>query len=255
MSVTKPWENHQKVVKKYIDDNGYDDFLREPTIKGTMFVGENDTTVEEFKRLVKNKDWDRKWESAIFDAGIGNPERFSLYPKSSGNYIHCAYHLSEYERIHGVDISELDCIVEVGCGYGAMATVCRQAGFGGEYIMFDLPIFNEIQNEYMESGGHYGGFSCITEINKLINGDVPKDSMFISTWAVSEMPTEYRDKILGIVPKFNEVLIAYQSEFEGMNIYGYFEEWQKGITTHTWETVPCVDTNHRYLFGHNFYEC
>jgi hypothetical protein len=125
MSVTKPWENHQKVVKKYIDDNGYDNFLREPTIKGTMFVGENDTTVEEFKRLVKNKDWDRKWESAIYDAGIGNPERFSLYPKSSGNYIHCAYHLSEYERIHNIDISELDCIVEVGCGYGAMAKVCR----------------------------------------------------------------------------------------------------------------------------------
>jgi hypothetical protein len=241
MNVTKPWENHQKVVKQYIDDNGYDNFLREPTIKGTMFVGENDTTVEEYKRLVRNKDWDRKWESAIYDAGIGNPERFSLYPKSSGNYIHCAYH-------------ELDCIVEVGCGYGAMANVCRQAGFSGEYIMFDLPIFSKLQSEYMYLNGHINGHMCIETIDMFLSTEVPQNSMFISTWAVSEMPTEYRDKILGIVPKFNEVLIAYQSEFEGMNIYGYFEEWQKGIPTHTWETVPCVDTNHRYLFGHNFYQ-
>jgi hypothetical protein len=252
MSVTKPWENHQIAFGKYIESYGYDSFLREPTIKGTMFVGENDTTTEEFKRLVKNKDWDKKWEYAIYDAGIGNPERFSLYTKSSGNYIHCAYHLATYEGTHGIDISDLDCIVEVGCGYGAMANVCRQAGFTGEYIMFDLPVFSELQSNYLSTCGVGGVY--ISDIKELLSTEIPQNSMFISTWAVSEMPNDYRDKILCLASKFNEVLLAYQSEFEGMDIYTYFENWKKNIETHTWENIPCVDTNHRYLFGHNFYQ-
>lgn len=251
MTTTKPWERHQKVVKTYIEEYGYDNFLREPTIKGTMFVGDNDTSRQEFAELVKNPNWDSCWKDAIKDDGFGNPERFPLYPESSGNYIHCAYHLAKYEEAHKVKLSDLELILEVGCGYGAMSKVCRQAGFTGRYILFDLPIFNEIQSNYL-NGIPFTYF--IDDIGDLFGVEFGNSSMFISTWAVSEMPTDYRDSILNICPHFSEILLAYQCMFEGMDINSYFNEWQKKLTEHSWVNIEAMDPNHKYLFGHNFYE-
>jgi hypothetical protein len=251
MSTTDPWTKHQVIVKKYLEENGYENFLREPTIKGTMFVGDNETTRDEYCELVKNINYDKVWKHAIRDSGFGNPERFPFAPYSSGNYIHCAYHLAKFEEAHGVAVKDLDHILEVGAGYGAMATVCRQAGFTGKYVCFDLPIFSDIQRIYIGKNGYE--YITISEIRSLI-GDMPSDnSMFISTWAVSEMPEDYRMHILNQVPKYKNVLLAYQSFFEGMDINGFFDEWQKQYEQYSWVNMPCADEDHKYLFGRDFY--
>lgn len=252
MKTTKPWEKHQKIVTDYIDKYGYDNLLREPTIQGTMFVGDNDITRQEYYELVKNINYDKCWRQAIQDKGYGNPERFPLNPNTSGNYVHCAYHLSQFEEVHKVAVRDLDYITEVGAGYGAMATVCYKAGFRGKYICFDLPVFSEIQRQYILANTCLD-FGCYSDIRQLIELQPSDESMFISTWAVSEMPTSYRDNILNQVTKYKNILLAYQCFFEGMDINGYFEEWQKKYENFSWVNENCMDTNHKYLFGRDFY--
>jgi len=252
MNTTKPWTKHQGIVEAYIEKHGYDNFLREPTIKGTMFVGATSVTEEEYYQLVKNINWDSCWKDAIIDNGTGNPERFPLYPVSSGNYIHCAYHLSQFEEYHKVAVKDLDFIMEIGCGYGAMAKVCYQAGFRGQYILFDLPVFSEIQREYLKE---IPFCNYISDIKELLKVKIPVEkTMFISTWAVSEMPTGYRNNLLNLTPVFKNILLAYQCEFEKMDINSYFNEWVKGMENHTWVNIDTVDPNHKYLFGRYFYD-
>jgi hypothetical protein len=251
MKTTNPWTKHQDIVKRYIDENGYSNILREPTVKGTMFVGYNETTIAEWEYIVQNKDYDFKWRNAIKDDGFGNPERFPLNDKTSGNYIHCAYHLAKFEELHGVSVKDLNLIFEVGAGYGAMAKVCKQAGFNGTYVLMDLPIFSELQKNYLKTNYNYEFIQDIKQLNDI---EITKESLFISTWAVSEMPEEYREGILIKATEFNNILLAYQSYFEGMDIYEYFDKWKEKYSQFVWINTPCMDENHKYLFGRNFYE-
>lgn len=253
MSVTNPWAKHQSVVEAYLEYSGYDNALREPTIKGTMFVGDCSTTRVEYNELVKHEDYDNCWRKAIQDDGTFNPERFPLNPNTSGNYIHCAYHLMRLKIAHDIKVRDVSTIVEVGAGYGSMAKVCRQAGFKGTYYLFDLPIFSKLQSVYLANNSKY---EFITDLDKLSDLSISSkdNTLFISTWAASEMPEEYRDRVLNQVNKFKYVLLAYQSMFEGMDIYTYFEEWQQKTNQYVWLNEYCVDKNHRYLFGRNFYD-
>jgi hypothetical protein len=55
---------------------------------------------------------------------------------------------------------------------------------------------------------------------------MPADSMFISTWALSEMPLDLRDSILAMTSPFKTFLISYQEQFGEVDNSAFFTMWQ-----------------------------
>lgn len=117
-----------------------------------MVVGEAPYIETELTYLQASPSWP-KWREAICEVPHSPATRLSYYPRSSGNLIHQAYHLARWEERTGLDVATLRRIVEFGGGYGAMAQVCRQAGFRGEYYIYDFPELLLFQKFYLSMIG------------------------------------------------------------------------------------------------------
>ena len=74
--------------------------------------------------------------------------------------------------------------------------------------------------------------------------------MFIATWSISEAPISIRNSISPLVSQFDEFLITYQHQFQGVNNVVFFENWkssQRAIEWYEWE-IEHIPEN-RYLVG------
>ncbi len=240
------------------------EFLRWQPIKTTMFVVNDDYIVRELISLRRQDDWRKRWRGAIRESRIGHPTPFWLYPRSSGNLIHHAYHLTQFERNTGRSIDKIDFVLEFGGGYGSMCRLFHNLGYKGRYLIFDLPEFSALQRSYLLSIGlpvnevsifmsSRDGVSCISDIDELtriiknING---KNALFISTWAISETPKALRNLILPIIINFDYFLIAYHAKYCEIDNIDFFKQWKlttNNIQWSEWEIkhLPC---NH-YLIG------
>lgn len=231
------------------------DFLKWDVIKKTMYFQNNHVAAKELFFLLRH-DW-KKWKSAIRENDFGKPTPFILYPRSSGNLIHHAYHLAKYENITHQNVTKFDYIFEFGGGYGSMARLFQNLGFEGEYIIYDLPEFSLLQKSFLEKIGfkvsnHIGerGISCISNLNDI--PDLKGKILFIGTWSLSEAPVELRGQILNKVDA-SSYLLAYQSSFDGLNNIDDFNKIKnepKKMKWHEFE-IKHIPDNY-YLFGTHF---
>ena len=129
------------------------EFLRWDVILGTMFVGNEDYVVTELDYLRGKPDWSERWEKAIEEVESGFPIPFKKYPRSSGNLIHQAYHVSQLEEKTGVFLDQIDFICEFGGGYGCMCKLFHNLGFKGKYVIYDFPHFNALQKYFLKTVG------------------------------------------------------------------------------------------------------
>jgi len=134
---------------------------------------------------------------------------------SSTTNIKCNHHYYTYNLNTKKDILDFDRIVELGGGCGDMAKFIRNMGFRGEYIIIDLPEILKIQDYNLH------GYDV-----ELTTSTIPyKDStLFISTWALSECPMDWRHKVISELNPQN-YLITYQQNFEGISNEEYFKDW------------------------------
>ena len=130
-----------------------------------------------------------------------------------------ADHLLKYDEFNDIsEIKEMKTIVEIGGGYGDMASLIHKFGFEGDYYMFDFPEIHELQKYYLGRQG----FSHIKYISDV--EEVPESAnLTIGTWSLSEMKDELRD---GIIDKINSEhwLITYQNNIFGNSNHKYFVE-------------------------------
>lgn len=134
---------------------------------------------------------------------------------SSTTNIKCNHHYYTYNLNTKKDILDFDRIVELGGGCGDMAKFIRNMGFRGEYIIIDLPEILKIQDYNLH------GYDV-----ELTTSTIPyKDNtLFISTWALSECPMDWRHKVISELNPQN-YLITYQQNFEGISNEEYFKDW------------------------------
>ena len=228
------------------------DFLKWDVIKKTMYFQNNHAAAKELFFLLRH-DW-KKWKPAIRENDFGKPTPFILYPNSSGNLIHHAYHLAKYENITHQNVRKFDYIFEFGGGYGSMARLFQNLGFEGEYIIYDIPEFSLLQKLYLENIGfkvsnHIGerGISCISDINSIPN--LKGKILFVGTWSLSEAPVNLRDRILHKVDA-NSFLMAYQSSFCGIKNKDYFKKIKNKYNKLKWDEFEIKHIpNNFYLFG------
>ncbi|MCA9730691.1 hypothetical protein KC799_01085 [candidate division KSB1 bacterium] len=238
-------------------------FLRWDVMLETMVVTNPHYMAVELNHLLAMPEWANRWKDAVREPHMGWPVPYNGYMESSGNLLHLAYHLSQFEQKTGRRIDEMEYIFEFGGGYGAMSHLCYALGFQGKYVIFDFPIFAALQTFYLKALGHkildsveefkyaYEGILCLSEIEQieevLPTGNDIDPALMIATWSLSEVPFELRAQILENVDLFHAFLIAYQDIFEKRDNERFFKEWQESLLSFKSESWPI-----KHLPG-NFY--
>ena len=240
-------------------------FLRWEVISGTMFVAYARYISTELNYLKHRSDWNTRWRVAIKESPVGHPVLYIFYPASSGNLIHHAYHLAQFEEKTGAQIHNMDYVFEFGGGYGSMCRLFFNLGFHGKYIIFDLPSFSALQRYYIKTIGlpihsvdtfrkSKTGVICLSDIQQLnvllADRIEASNSMFIATWSISESPITIRDSVLPLTSKFKSFLIAYQDRFREANNVDFFSNWKDNnrvVTWHSWRIEHIPGNN--YLVG------
>jgi hypothetical protein len=262
------WLSHMNVLQENILNRDPRRFLRWNVILRTMFAGNESYISTELKYLKNCLDWNMRWTSAIEESSVGHPVLYPFYPKSSGNLIHHAYHVAQFEEKTGIKVHNMNYVFEFGGGYGSMCRLLFNLGFKGKYIIFDLPPFSALQRYFLKNIGlpvlssntfnkQETGILCLSDVRELkdllAEHKEKSNSIFITTWSISESPISIRELILPQIIDFSSFLIAYQDRFGGINNLDYFKNWQDTYKVVTWysskiEHLP----GNNYLFGINF---
>ena len=235
------WKQNINSLRDLVLTDNPREFLRWDVILETMFVGNEDYVVKELDHLRGKPDWDERWEKAIEEVETGFPIPFNRYPRSSGNLIHQAYHVTQLEEKTGVFPDQLDFVCEFGGGYGCMCKLFHNLGFKGNYVIYDFPHFSALQKYFLKTVGikvhefdkfksEKTGVACVSDIDTL--KDILStcrdynNSLFIAMWSISETPLHIKNLILPLVAHFDSMLLSYQDKFGGMDNIEYFEAYK-----------------------------
>lgn len=229
------WDLRQNVA-----DKDPSEFLTWPGLVSTMFVGNApyiDYEVEELPLA-------RRYFDCLKEPGVGQPAIYSrdCFDATSGNLIHQAYHISRWEKIGGNFLPELETIVEIGGGYGAMALICHRLGFRGRYIIYDLPEFSLLQQYYLSNIG-IPNVEFEIQFSKLIEPD-----LLIGLYSLNEMPLDIRETIIDLCPA-KSYLLAYMPRWGGFDNMAWAMDLmqRKGYNWRNWN-IPHLP-NCWYLVG------
>jgi hypothetical protein len=257
----------RRFVEQFHDAMGREDprgFLRWPTIAKAMFVSNQPYLSIELLSLRARRDWRRRWRPALRESPVGHPVPFWALPWSSGNLIHHAYHLTQFEARTGRPADRFPAVFEFGGGYGSMCRLFHQLGFSGRYVIHDLPPFSALQAFYLGSLGlplvdadrladADRGVACVSDpaaLERALRWVGTSRALFVATWSLSETPIRVRDTVMPVVADCAGVLIAYWRTFGEMNNHEYFSRWAAGHPEFAWFQRPIVSLpEHFYLFG------
>jgi len=258
------WQKFMKQFREAVLSNDPRAFLRWPMIKKAMCVSNQPYISLELLHLRRRSDWRQRWYPALQEAAIGHPIPFWALPCSSGNLIHHAYHLAQFEVHTGRSATDFSSVFEFGGGYGSMCRLFHQFGFAGRYVIYDLPPFSILQRFYLQALGlpvytmeelpdTGGGILCISRedtIRKALAWAEQGETLFVGTWSVGETPQSVRERIMPLIDPCRGVLIAYAQQFEEMNNFDYFNSWAIEHSEFQWNHVNIQTLlNHFYLFG------
>ena len=224
-------------------------FLTWDVIDRTMFVTSARYLPIELAFLQQRPDWSR-WRSAIRERWAGFPLPYLLYPLSSANAIHHAYHLSRLEDHAGLPVHAFRTICEFGGGYGSMCRIARSLGFSGQYLIFDLPEFSALQQYYL--GAVRADVLTTSDSRQLASSAerCERPRLFIATWSLSESPAGLRQTILHSMSGFDAFLIAYQDRFGEQDNTAFFGGLPSQLREIRWETRPIAHSpGNSYMFG------
>jgi dTDP-4-amino-4,6-dideoxygalactose transaminase len=247
---TEFWIDKAEDIKRHIlkEDDDPEVFLTWPSVTSTMFVGNAPYITQELDYLRSNG-WQR-WKDAILDPAFGNPVESDLVPFSSGNYIHQAYHLAQFESATGRKIDSFGKIIEIGAGYGSMAVIARQSGFNGHYVLYDQPIVSYLQRYYLsntlESDRNLHFCDDLEKLDRFIEGT----DLLIACYSLSELTIKHRDLLAEKLKDIPYILIVHQHTHEGVDNIRWFDELMKVWSRHHWQIREAAVTKmHRYLIG------
>ena len=210
------WNHRAFRIREHVESDEIDLLLNWSTIEGTMFVGEAPYIQAEFDALLNEESF--RWFYAIEESWFGNPPALSYWNRSSGNLVHQAYHLLQFEKLAEKSINDFNSIFEFGGGYGAMAYVINRLGYDGRYVIYDLPEMSLIQKYYL-SNVKCSDVECTDVVEKA------EYDLFIACYSLSEvLDLDFRRKVLDTVRAWN-YLFAFVDVYSGVNNREFFWEF------------------------------
>ena len=107
---------------RLLKDRKLKKFLRYSFIQKVFFVHNRIFIYKELNELRKSENW-FFFEKLLIEDNVGDPVRYFLYPRSSGNKINHVYHLSCLEKNLNIKLNNIENVFEFGAGYGCMAKI------------------------------------------------------------------------------------------------------------------------------------
>ena len=133
------------------------------------------------------------------------------------------------------DPSRFEAIFEFGAGIGEFASIFLSRFRSRPYYIYDLPEVLRLSQFYLKE---FSGVEFITEGESW--SKAPEDSLLVSMWGLSEIPTGFRDHLIRTM-KPKEIYLTMQSQFEDINnlqwaynVPGYKVEMER-ICDHDWD--------------------
>jgi hypothetical protein len=189
------------------------DFLRNSTIKRTMFVDARGAWLESQARYLLSRLRVRELQALLPDEPVGDPPLAWARFGASHNSVHHLTHVERYREATGVDAAAVSSVVEWGGGYGNLARlIARAAELRGQrpptYWIVDTPLLCMLQWMYLRTVfgsarvqmiGNEGAAPREGAFNILPVGLVervrPRGELFVSTWALSESSVYAQDLV------------------------------------------------------------
>ncbi len=258
----KEWNTITLRIGRLFCEKNPRDFLKWPDVVDTMAVDNAVFLFQELKELKKCRN--EAFLSLLDRPVIGNPRPFPQNPRYHGNNIHHAYTLLKAFEDFNISIWETDAIFEFGGGYGNMCRLLHSLGFGGTYVIFDLPVMSILQSFFLETSGivtwsagecskvklisNYDEFSA--RVDRQFSQYSKKHTSFIATWSLSEVPLHLRTFFDRHVGEFDNILMGYQNKFGEVDNRQYFKAVCGKAVNTAWYDVPAIGLpEHNFLFG------
>jgi hypothetical protein len=238
LSRLKTHEVFSKNIYEIISKNKTLNFLRNSSIQNIFFIHNRFFILNELLELKRDiKRWSL-WKTLLTENSVGDPVRYFLYPKSSGNRIRQVYHLKKYLDFSKNNILKIKNIIEIGGGYGCMAQIFKKINKRCNYVIFDTAEVNLLQYYYLKMNNIpvtinkiqskkvclINKLSLIKKYNKKMNKR--NVNLLIANWSISEMPIDLRTKINKLTYNFPNKLISFQEKFENINNLNYFLKYR-----------------------------
>ena len=142
---------------RLLKDRKLKKFLRYSFIQKVFFVHNRIFIYKELNELRKSENW-FFFEKLLIEDNVGDPVRYFLYPRSSGNKINHVYHLSCLEKNLNIKLNNIENVFEFGGGYGCMAKIFSQINQQINYKIFDTNLVNCLQYYYLKQNDLDVGF-------------------------------------------------------------------------------------------------
>ena len=201
-------------------------FLRKNFIQKMFFLQNRFFVFNELLEMKKSNKW-KFYEKLLQEDHIGNPIRYFLYLKSSGNRINHVFHLNILENELKINLKKkIKTVFEFGAGYGCMARIFSKINKNIKYICFDTSYVNLLQFYYLKHNNLNVGFKKNNNFYLISNikNKVIKNDLFIANWSLSETPINFRKKFIPNILNSKYILIAFQEKFEEINNLKYFNQ-------------------------------
>lgn len=262
-AATEHWRNRCAQIKEDARQRNRFNFLRWPSLTD-FSVPESYVPAECYDTLRQHPDWAERWFPLTRETKLGSPKDFSRDFGTSPILVQHAYHLLRYDTVTRKSFVDCDVIFEVGGGYGSFCRLLKYAGFGGLYVIYDLPHVSHLQRLYLTLSGFLEvpkeeiaprsshAFCLITgdDIEGVLKSLVVSGANvgFVATWSLNEAPIAVRQMLFPALHLVcSKYLIAYESVWDGIDNIAYFDAFCRSRPDLDWrreEKLP-----NYYLFG------
>ena len=154
---------NQKVIA-LLNKGDLSRFLRNKFIQKVFFVHNRLFIFKELQYLKKSSDW-LFYKKILYESDVGDPIKYFLYSKSSGNRINHVFHLAILKKNTDIKLKKIYNIFEFGAGYGCMANIFSKINKKVFYKLFDTMPVNLLQFYYLKQNRLDVGFKKIINIS------------------------------------------------------------------------------------------
>ena len=221
--------NFNNQIYNLLKQKDIKNFLRKNFIQKMFFLQNRLFIYKELLEIKNSKNW-KKYEKLLSEENVGNPIRYFLYLKSSGNRINHIYQIKTLENTLKINIKKnIKTVFEFGGGYGLMANIFSKINKNIKYICFDTEYVNLLQYYYLKHINLNVGFKKNKKIFLTSNlyNILEKSDLFLANWSFSEAPLSYRKKFINKIFNSKYLFISFQEKFENINNLKYFYSLKK----------------------------